>query len=310
MPDKKSKKKLSLSFSPEGEERLIPEEDEEFERAAAERYREELEADEAQLRAAEKRAEQQKRDYEQKLRQEKIAMMKAKQGIADEPEEDAEEEEDEPQAEMSLGKKIENFWYHYKWVTIITVVVVLCSGYAIYEHLTRVRPDITIIVTADNGLSYRADAMKTLFEKYAEDINGDGKVNVEIVFTPMDPEGGTDQYTQANETKLVANLSNAQCVLYITDEDSSFSLEQVLFDDLSKKLDSKYVTEDGISFDSAMIREGFNWAMMPDDVVLKIRTPVQTLASSAEDMQETYDDAIRFIEALVDAMDKYDEANS
>lgn len=302
---KKKKNKMSISFDPEGEERLVREEDEEFEREAAERYRAEIEEDEEAIRKEEKRIEEQKRAYEQKLRQEKIAMMKAKQGINDE-EPEAPCEEEEPPMEMSFWKKVENFWYHYKWATIISTVVILFGGYMIYDLVTKVNPDIMIIVTTDNGLSYRADSVQTLFEKYAEDLNGDGVVNVEVAFVPMDPNGGSDQYTQSNETKLYSNLSGARCVLYLTDDDSGFSLDQVLFDDLTDDIDSKYVTSEGVSLNSAMIREGFNWAQMPEDMVLRIRTPVKTLAASAQEMQEKHDEAMRLIEKLVAAMDEYD----
>lgn len=306
MSEKNKKKKLSLSYSTDGEERLIPDEDEEFERQAAEKYRDQIAEGEAAAKDAEKRLEQQKRAYEQKLRQDKIAMMKEKQGIADDETEEADAEDEEP-VNMSFWKKVENFWYHYKIVTIIVIVVVAFGGYMIYDLVTKVNPDITIIVTADNGLMYRADAVEKLFEKYAEDVNGDGKVNVEVIFTPMNSDGISDQYSQGNETKLAANLSNARCVLYLTDDDSYFSIERVPFDDLTDKFDSKYVTADGISFDSDMIREGFNWAQMPDDMILKVRTPVSTMYSSdPKDMQETYDNTMSFIENLVAAMDEYD----
>lgn len=308
--NKKDKKnKLSISFTPGDKEKLVREDDEEFEREAAERYRAEIDADEEAIRNAEKLREQQKRDYEQRLRQEKIAMIRAKQGIEEEEISEEPDEEQEPAAPMSFWKKVENFWYHYKWATIISVVVLAFGGYMIYDLITKVNPDIMIIVTADNGLSYRAESVQTLFEKYAEDLNGDGVVNVEVAFVPMNPNGGADQYTQSNETKLYANLSSAQCVLYLTDDDSSFAFEQVLFDDLTKELDSKYVTSEGVSLSSAMIREGFNWAQMPEDMVLRLRTPMQTLAASTQDMQEKHDEAMRLIEKLVAAMDEYDGAH-
>lgn len=306
--DKNDKKnKLSISFTPADEDMLVREDDEEFEREAAERYRAEIEADEEAIRNAEKRREEQKRAYEQKLRQEKIAMIRAKQGIEEDDEQTEEpDEEQEPAAPMSFWKKVENFWYHYKWATIISVIVIAFGGYMIYDLITKVNPDIMIIVTADNGLSYRAESVEALFEKYAEDLNGDGVVNVEVAFVPMNPDGGSDQYTQSNATKLYSNLSSARCVLYLTDDDSSFAFEQVLFDDLTGKIDSQYVTAEGVSLSSAMIREGFNWAQMPEDMVLRIRTPIQTLASSTQEMQDRHDEAMRLIEKLVAAMDEYD----
>lgn len=313
--NKKGRKKHNLStVSSEARDgmSLVPEEDEQFESAAAQAYRDSLLEKEEREKLEIRREQEKKRAYEKKLHDEKVAMIKEKQGVSDgeehqehqeQLEDDAEPEETKPKTFL---KKLENFWYHYKWPVIIGVIAAAFGIYMIAELLSNKKPDIMIIATVDNGLSYRAEQVEKFLAKYCEDLNGDGEVYVQVMFTPMNPDSTGDQMQQSYETKLYANLANAECVLFITDKDSFYSIEQVAYEDLSQRIQSPYVTAEGVSLDSKLIKDGFNWAQLPDDMVIKMRAPVKTLVDEQEDMQESCDKAEEFLEKLVSAMEEYD----
>lgn len=298
----KDKDNFKISYDTD-KSSIVPEEDEAFERQQAQQYRDAEDNAEYYRQMAEKEEERQRRAYEQKLRREKIEMIKQKQGIEDdEPESDIEEE---PPSEMSFWKKVENFWYHYKWVTIITVVIVLFGGYMIYDIATKRIPDLTIIATPDNGITYRGDELESFFEGFCDDVNGDGEVYVSVVFAPLDPDSVGDNYSQANESKLFSTLSSARCVLVLSDDSSDFSLENVAFSDLSDKIDSQYVSGSKLSISSKLVQDAINWAQMPQDMYISMRTPVKTLNDSEEDMQKNCDIAEEFLKRLAEAMDNY-----
>lgn len=298
----KDKEKFKISFDTD-KESIVPEEDEAFERQKAQQYRDAEDNAEYYEQQAKKEEERLRREYEQKLRREKIEMMKQKQGIEDDESEP--DSEEEPPQEMTFWKKIENFWYHYKWVTIITAVVVIFGGYMIFDIVTKKKPDLTIIATPDNGISYRAEELENFFEGFCDDINGDGEVYVSVAFAPLDPDSTSDNYAQANQSKLFSTLSSARCVLVLSDDSSDFSLENVTFSDLSGVIDSQYVSGSQLSLNSKLVQDALNWSQMPQDMYISMRTPVKTLNDSAEDMQKTCDIAEDFLKRLAEAMDNY-----
>ena len=298
----KDNEKFKISFDTD-KKSLVPDEDEAFERQQAQLYRDAEENGEYYAQQAKKEEERLRREYEQKLRREKIEMMKQKQGI--EEEQPLEDSDDEEPVKMSFWKKVENFWYHYKWVTIITAVVVLFGGYMIYDLVTKVEPDLTIVATPDNGISYRGEELENFFEGFCDDVNGDGEVYVSVVFAPLDPDSVGDNYSQANQQKLFSTLSSARCVLVLSDDSSDFSLENVAFEELSDTIDSQYVSGTRLSLTSPLVKEAINWAQMPQDMYISMRTPVKTLNDSQEDMQKTCDIAQDFLKRLAEAMDNY-----
>ncbi len=299
MADKK-KKKLTIDTSPIDERSLVRDEDEQFEADLAERARLAEADSEAEYIRAKKQAEADKQAYAEKLRREKIELMKQKQGITEDEPEGDEDEEAEPAPKMSFKKKLENFWYHYKIQTIVGVTVVLLFGYMIYDLVTKVEPDMTVVAVVDNGLSHRAEGLEAYFEHYCEDLNDDGEIYVQVVLVPMDANStGTDAQNYA--TKLYSVLSNAETVMVIADPASMFSVEQVLFQDLTERYKgNKYVTEDGIMLTNDRLREAINWTQMPEDMVLMVREPVRTLSSSREEMEKSCETAFEMLDRMLE----------
>ena len=136
-------------------------------------------------------------------------------------------------------KKWENFWYYHRIHVAIAAVVVVIAVVMIVQSLQTVRPDYTVGMIAqapcpDSTVEQLQDAM----QKYGRDLNGDGKVVVQIDQYTIAPSGGASsgsassglsavdpQVQMAMQTKLVADLTTGTSIIFITD-DASFRKEQ------------------------------------------------------------------------------------
>lgn len=52
------------------------------------------------------------------------------------------EEEALPAKKKGLKAFLENFWYHYKFVTLMVLVAAIAIGVGVYQYVTKVTPDI------------------------------------------------------------------------------------------------------------------------------------------------------------------------
>ncbi len=116
----------------------------------------------------------------------------------------------------TFSEKVQNYWYHYKWVTLIGFFIAVIFTICLVQCVTKVEPDLKIIVYGhtyidDNGLS-------DLAEQYVTDLNGDGKVKVEIVNCSFN-DGGMDlQYAYTMRQKVTCVLSEPTSLLFVFDQ--------------------------------------------------------------------------------------------
>ncbi len=86
-----------------------------------------------------------------------------------------------PQTPQTPRGKWENFWYHYKGLTIGIAIAVAIFVFLMVQMLTRVEPDYMICMVTMQEVSPDSDAyLEEVLSAYAYDRNGDGKVRVEV----------------------------------------------------------------------------------------------------------------------------------
>lgn len=118
-------------------------------------------------------------------------------------------------------EKLKNFWYHYKIHTFIVLFLCFVLVIGVTHCARREEYDAKIVLYTNN---YYHDAhMDTLAEymtQYFTDINGDGKVLVQVINCSYSTQGTYDsEYTQSLSTKLNSVLSGDTAVqLFIVDE--------------------------------------------------------------------------------------------
>ena len=135
---------------------------------------------------------------------------------------------DVEEMKSSLGSKMSNFWYFYKWQTIVGVILVIGISVSLLQLADNTTPDAAIMYVGPSYLT--VTDKKTIGESaqtYMIDYNGDG----EKVLTLLD----INVVTASGELAAYAYQMNAEAQKRFTTEvvagDSLiYSLEKSFYD--------------------------------------------------------------------------------
>lgn len=238
-------------------------------------------------------AEKEKREkaaYAEKIRQDRIELIRLKQGVITESDRIHEEQEIKPK--LPLGKKISNFFYHNKWWLGITCVLVLLFGYMAYQEITKVDPDFVVMVLTDNEqLQKKSQALQTYFEPFIEDENGDGKKIVSVYCIPVTDDINDMDYYMGNATKLSTQMQMAAGVMLLTDAKAN---DYIAAEDTLVNLEELYPEEAHVREYGYYLRYtdfaqkiGYTGGKVDRDLCISLRKPKKTY-DSLEEMQENY----------------------
>ena len=201
-------------------------------------------AREAELAERERQAEsaeeayQAREEYAKELNEEKVALMQLKQGVLEDTEKVFGQKEESKK--YTIWQKISNWFYHSKWWLGIATFCVLIGGFLIYDYVTRVDPDITLMMLSANGaLTVQEPQIIEMLKKDCPDYNEDGEVVAEIVSIPLSRRNmeSATQLATAYMTQLSVQFRTDMCMLVFVDEEAEEYLDadnQKLFVDLEK----------------------------------------------------------------------------
>lgn len=285
-------------------EGLVPDDDFEYEKQLAAEEQSRREAAEEKVRQQEeelRRREREERDArDRQIANDKIALMKMKSGIADE--EDEIKEEHTEKRELKGKEKLANIWYHDKVWICFGAFLIAVIAFMVYDTVTREKPDITVMMISDSGLSLYTSQLEELFEEYTPDLNGDGKIHVSIMDIPLNDNKADNMYT-TNSQKFYANLQQGSIIMVITDSNTDPEYLELMDRTLPEKFpDNKYVDENGFSMNMQTIANRIGFQNMPNDIHLSLRAPVSTLDDTVEEMQENYDVNFEIFENMVNSL--------
>lgn len=243
----------------------------ERERAEEMRRQSELDAQKAERERKERNA------YAEKLRQERLELLKLKQGVISE---DDVPKEEAVVKQYTLKEKIGNFFYHNKMYIIMFAVAASIMGFLIYDLVTKVDPDVTIMfVAVDPEFSLYTEEMENVLVRYCEDYNGDGKVKVRVSYIPAntDMTGINAQYNQADRTKIIAEFQGPDSIIVINDEEACKVLD-IAGSDVFADLTEYYPDDEnagtwGYNLSATNIAEDIGYSEMPDNLTLSFRSP-------------------------------------
>lgn len=127
-----------------------------------------------------------------------------------------------PKKPDTLKGKWENFWYHYKWITIAVILALGIAGWFVYQQITANPADYeAVVVTEQPLLPEETDALCALLASGGEDLDGDGTVEVSIenlnpsFYDEMAPTVG-----HSDMQKLMSYLSTGDRMLFVFDKKS------------------------------------------------------------------------------------------
>lgn len=123
---------------------------------------------------------------------------------------------------VGFGKWLENFWYYYKWHTIIAVILIVGIIVGISSCVSRKKMDLCIYYFSGEPLAYKEDSIN-LYNSllpYVSDFTGDGFVRLEIKNYYIGAGNEKDQLQQ-----FTTELQGGTALLILMDQKG---LEQML----------------------------------------------------------------------------------
>ena len=272
-----------------GDKNLINDEDYEYEKSLAEHQRElarnEEEAMQRAIADRKKREQEEKKARDKQIAQDKLELLKIKNDIIDEDTSSIKEEHEEVR-KLKGAEWVANVWYHNKVWIIFGAFILMVVGFITYSEIKREKPDLTVMVIANNGLAERQQELEEFFEKYTDDLDGNGYVHVQIIMMPLNPNSTDYQTQNTNTSKFLANLQMGESVIVITDSNTEDQFKGIMKSDLDKDFpDNPYIDELGLSLNMKLVADELKFENMPNDVHISLRTPTKTLNDSLETMQ-------------------------
>ncbi len=130
----------------------------------------------------------------------------------------------------TFSEKLKNFWYHYKWHTLISLFLCFVLVIGVTQCASREEYDAKIVLYTNNYYyDGHISALGEYMTQYFTDTNGDGEVKVQVLDCSYlaDGKGDTD-YINSLSTRLNSTLSGDGAVqLFIVDQKNYEHLNSV-----------------------------------------------------------------------------------
>ena len=281
----------------------LEQDDYEYEKKIAEEERAKREEKEKQAAAAKAERERKEReaekDRERQLEDEKRELLKLRSGLADENDSELTKKEEAYEKPTGMAA-VANFWYHYKFAIVFSFIALCVVGFLFYTEATRKRDDLCVMVVTDNDLVNRQEEIEAFFEKYVDDLDGNGYVHVGVIEIQIGQN--VDAVTRNTYSqKFMAQVQTGEAMIVLTDSHTPEEFMEVMNTELEKDFPgNKYINEQGFSFNSKVMSDELKYELMPNDVYMSIRTPVETIGMNSEDAQANYDESFEVYKKIVD----------
>lgn len=121
-----------------------------------------------------------------------------------------------PQMKEETRKKIDNFWYYYKIHVLVVVFILFVASVFIKDIVTKVDYDYSVaFVTEEMMTNEEISSIQSVFEREAEDLNGDGEIHVEVQ-NYIIPQGDSadPQLVAAGQTKLTVDIQEGTSMIF------------------------------------------------------------------------------------------------
>ena len=250
---------------------------------------------------AELRRKKKQEAYERRLLEEKKELIRLKQGQIEESE--IIHEEVQETVQLSPLRKISNFFYHNKWWLGFAVLFVFIAVFLIYDLATKERPDVVVLVIADNDAVGNSEELKTYIEQFSDDFNGNGEVLASVYYIKY-TESSQKNYANGTDTKLTAELQSADAMIVIGGEKITDILEP---DEVFVNLEELFPGNSHVEGTAFSLKDtdfaekiGITGEELGDDLFISFRMPQKLLYTDEDEMQEAYDKDFPVFEKIID----------
>ena len=192
-------------------------------------------------------------------------------------------------------EKWDNFWFQYKLYVVAIMAVTVVLAVLITQCATRTKYDMEVVYfTYTAALDEQTNAVAKYIAGYAEDVNGDGEINIQVVNCSFNGKSGDTQYRYTMMTKLQAMIAGDQnAMLFITDEDSYKYLADLsngdgLFDGEPFMLGEEFYKA----------TETDSYGKLPEGLRIACRRVSDTVLESKKGSADAYTNAEKTLEAI------------
>ena len=164
----------------------------------------------------------------------KRELLKLKQGIIEESETIVEEEK--PKYELHGFKKVENFFYHYKWHVVVGVFFAAVLIFLIQSLITKDQGDIRVLLVAKShevadNVAFKVGEFEQGLEQFCPDFDDNGYVHVDVYNIDLS-DNPDPQYMLAGVTKATSELMYGEAQMFIVDKEGLSALTNGSFEGL------------------------------------------------------------------------------
>lgn len=194
-------------------------------------------------------------------------------------------------------EKWDNFWFQYKWHVIAITAITVILAILITQCATRTKYDLEVVYfTYTAAIDEQTNEIADYLAEYAEDINGDGEINIQVVNVSYSKSSGDTQYQYTMTTKLQAMIAGDEnAILYITDSESYKYLEELSEDGLFDGEPYKF----GDDFYTAT--ESERYGKLPEGLQISCRRISKTTMENKKDAAKAYGSAQKLLNKLKSA---------
>ncbi len=130
--------------------------------------------------------------------------------------------------ELTKEEKRRNWWHYNKYI-VIGVIAAVILGIDLFRTMAGFKTekaDIQIAAATSYQLPENAaEALSEAFSAYADDYDGNGKVNVRINLYSLSDDSSTQEqmyYAYASQVTLVSDLETCESFIFLLDDPEQF----------------------------------------------------------------------------------------
>ena len=202
--------------------------------------------------------------------------------------------------------KLENLWYHHKWLILGGIFLVAVLVVMVTQLFTRNTPDYRVLLLTERAYTTQeVDALELLLAPYGEDLDGDGQVEVHVQNCMLGEQ--VKQQYNSNIQMFQANLMAGDVMCFIWDQ-KTYKQQTPAVEELMQEGNQFLATLD---FDHPGLQEDgcvYNWQgsaqqkilcdlfpkRYPEELLFTVRHPNGT----AEGSEELYKQAMVLLKNL------------
>jgi len=126
---------------------------------------------------------------------------------------------------VGTKKKLENFWFYYKWWVLAGVLVAVLLGLLVNDLVSKQKYDSSVVIVAHGSITdEQEDAIDTLLDGFATDRDGNGRANVSLLSIQGFMQE-TSTYSYASDVQFTVYLQSDENNVWIIDDYTKKYLE-------------------------------------------------------------------------------------